>query len=51
MFPFQKTVHSYREAFEQMESAPFSPTRSSGGIYRIYLSYIVHNLTTDEASE
>uniref|UniRef100_A0A673H6B7 SH2 domain-containing protein n=1 Tax=Sinocyclocheilus rhinocerous TaxID=307959 RepID=A0A673H6B7_9TELE len=29
--PKEKTVHSYREAFEEMESAPFSPTRSSGG--------------------
>uniref|UniRef100_A0A8C2G6E5 Tensin 1 n=1 Tax=Cyprinus carpio TaxID=7962 RepID=A0A8C2G6E5_CYPCA len=29
--PKEKTVHSYREAFEEMESAPFSPTHSSGG--------------------
>uniref|UniRef100_A0A671LCB5 SH2 domain-containing protein n=1 Tax=Sinocyclocheilus anshuiensis TaxID=1608454 RepID=A0A671LCB5_9TELE len=29
--PKEKTVHSYREAFGEMESAPFSPTRSSGG--------------------
>uniref|UniRef100_A0A8C2GKT4 Tensin 1 n=1 Tax=Cyprinus carpio TaxID=7962 RepID=A0A8C2GKT4_CYPCA len=29
--PKEKTVHSYREAFEEMESASFSPTHSSGG--------------------
>ncbi len=45
MFPFQKTVHSYREAFEQMESAPFSPTRSSGCICRIFpILYIYYRL-------
>uniref|UniRef100_A0A672R2A8 Tensin 1b n=1 Tax=Sinocyclocheilus grahami TaxID=75366 RepID=A0A672R2A8_SINGR len=29
--PKEKTVHSYREAFEEMESAPFNPTHSSAG--------------------
>ncbi|RXN24897.1 tensin-like isoform X1 [Labeo rohita] len=29
--PKEKTVHSYREAFEKMESTPLSPTRNSGG--------------------
>ncbi|XP_077055294.1 tensin-1 isoform X1 [Siphateles boraxobius] len=29
--PKEKPVHSYREAFEEMKSVPFCPTRNSGG--------------------
>uniref|UniRef100_A0A8C1BCX8 Tensin 1 n=1 Tax=Cyprinus carpio carpio TaxID=630221 RepID=A0A8C1BCX8_CYPCA len=29
--PKEKTVHSYREAFEEMETSPFNPTHSSAG--------------------
>ncbi|XP_059416599.1 tensin-1-like isoform X7 [Carassius carassius] len=29
--PMQKTVHSFRESFEEKESAPFNPTHSNAG--------------------
>ncbi|XP_052455237.1 tensin-1-like isoform X1 [Carassius gibelio] len=29
--PMEKTVHSYRESFEEKESAPFNPTHSNAG--------------------